>query len=388
MTNKTKVRLITTALFLLVASAFVGSITGTLSWYVYYLRATLSFRGTSVADAEQIQVGIVSPSYIENGDTKYYSIYGLDQPDDNNICWAKPGKGLKETTVVDYLGFKGYATNELVPVTSSGYEDGDDLVLFDAPSAGSSFDSTDYATLNKYLVLPLVFRVINVGKTGDDEYGKNKEIWITHFDVSAAAPDSSASNINQALRLHVHNQTDDTKFIITPADDLTASDAAQPSIPVAGLLDLNKDGFYDRTGDDEHMYGEYTGSPTDTSVITEDQDEISASTNINNVENEPETYNSFWAYHSEGTILNSYAGYTLAEQYYYGFNQIAPERDSTQQGRLINGMPVAKTQNNADALAYLTLTVWLEGWDHVVVDEAIGHFFNLGITFEVNNTIS
>ena len=72
MTSKVKVRLITAALFLLVASAFAGSIAGTLSWYVYYVKATLSFKGTSVADAEQIQVGIETSSYTDgNNNTSF-----------------------------------------------------------------------------------------------------------------------------------------------------------------------------------------------------------------------------------------------------------------------------------------------------------------------------
>lgn len=389
MTNKVKVRLTITALFLLMAFAFVGSITGTLSWYVYYLRATLSFRGTSVADAEQIQVGIVAPSYIEGNETKYRTIAGLDDPDELHIAWAKPGKGLKEASVQSYLTYAGYAINELIPVTSSAYEDNDTLALTNAPSAGSSYDATDAAMHYKYVYLPLVIRVINVGNTGDNQYAKNKDIWITNFDVAASNALGDSSNINKALRVHTYSSV--ANFIIRPADDVTPSDADQTYTTCAGLLDLNKDGLYDRVGEDEHMYGEFTGSATSTDTIPDDETRISASNNINGLDEEPtsdEGYNSFWAMHSAGTILKNYAGFTLAKQYHYGFNQIAPERDATNNGRLYEGRPVARTANDTDALAYLTLTVWLEGWDHVVVDEAIGHFFNLGITFEVNNTLN
>ena len=81
---------------MLVASAFVGSITGTLSWYVYYVRATLSFRGTSVTDAEQIQIGLESPTYEDQGETKYYQIALGQRDDDNQVPDIAPEDELLE----------------------------------------------------------------------------------------------------------------------------------------------------------------------------------------------------------------------------------------------------------------------------------------------------
>ena len=50
------------------------------------------------------------------------------------------------------------------------------------------------------------------------------------------------------------------------------------------------------------------------------------------------------------------------------------------------GKRIATTGNEAaNYLARVTLTIWLEGWDHSVIDEEIDHSFNLGIQFEIDS---
>ena len=59
-----------------------------------------------------------------------------------------------------------------------------------------------------------------------------------------------------------------------------------------------------------------------------------------------------------------------------------PEID-TSNGHFINGKPIAITDSTSK-IGYSTLTIYLEGWDHSVIDQAIGYQFNLGITFEID----
>ena len=42
------------------------------------------------------------------------------------------------------------------------------------------------------------------------------------------------------------------------------------------------------------------------------------------------------------------------------------------------------TTNSAGGVGYATFSIYIEGWDHAVVDKASGYSFNLGLKFEVN----
>ena len=50
------------------------------------------------------------------------------------------------------------------------------------------------------------------------------------------------------------------------------------------------------------------------------------------------------------------------------------------------GIPIANTGTNADnyGIGYSTMTIFIEGWDHTVIDKAVGYSFNLGLRFEIN----
>ena len=42
-------------------ASLVGTVSGTLAWYAYSTRATISYSGTSVNNTVQLQIGIASP---------------------------------------------------------------------------------------------------------------------------------------------------------------------------------------------------------------------------------------------------------------------------------------------------------------------------------------
>ena len=45
-------------------ASLVGTVSGTLAWYSYSTRATLSYSGTSVSNTVQLQIGIASPTQV------------------------------------------------------------------------------------------------------------------------------------------------------------------------------------------------------------------------------------------------------------------------------------------------------------------------------------
>ena len=396
------------------AFALIGSITSTVAWYAYYVRATMSFRGTSVADAEQIQIGIVAN---DNGDGTYDPIEGLEvDENDDSIYWSKPGKGLTNMTINSYLEAAGYATTELSPVTSHIYNNNNEqITLYNAPVAGSYFNPTDIAPIHKYVRLPLVFRVIDVSKINSEtesQYVANQGIWITDMETSAASGDGTTSAyIHEAIRVHV-DENESNRFVIKPADKEELGEGVLvPTTPkitnVGGLLKLKKGtDCYDQerynngttTIDREHLYGftqaeveafgDYAAdSNFDVETRTE---ETENSVNINNSRFFNATdhpTDSFTAKHGIGQCFKSYTGLQLPQQKYYGFGQIKGDNSKTEDGSLLGtGKKIATTGDEAaNYLARVTLTIWLEGWDHSVIDEEIDHSFNLGIQFEIDS---
>ena len=56
---------------------------------------------------------------------------------------------------------------------------------------------------------------------------------------------------------------------------------------------------------------------------------------------------------------------------------------NTTTGAFEGGKPLAYT-DSTDRIGYVTLTIYIEGWDHAVVNKAVNYSFNLGLKFEVN----
>ena len=176
-------------------ASFVGAISGTLSWWAYSTRSTLSFDGTSVYSAELLQVGIR---------TNYdLSSVGLQQEIINGekYQFAKVGSGLPSTAIKHYLQYAtDYSFISLTPITSGKYDVDDDLTLYSQIIKDVSFND-EIATHNKYIKLPLVFRIIRIDATDiEDRYSQGKSIWLTGADV--AAKSSADGNVYKAIRLH------------------------------------------------------------------------------------------------------------------------------------------------------------------------------------------
>ena len=98
------------------------------------------------------------------------------------------------------------------------------------------------------------------------------------------------------------------------------------------------------------------------------------------------TGTTFYAKHKGGIqSYNDYDafnnGFTAKTADYLAFNSIRPEDDA---GALSGGRVLCKTSNDDNALAFLDLTIWLEGWDFSVIDSEINHQFNLGLQFQIN----
>ena len=86
-----------------------GTVSGSLAWWAYSTRASISYQGTSVASSEQLQIGIkVDKDDIDLSDFDMSEIEGID-----GYQFCDPGAGLPAEAIAHYLTEEGtYAVNK------------------------------------------------------------------------------------------------------------------------------------------------------------------------------------------------------------------------------------------------------------------------------------
>ncbi len=361
---------------LITFAAFVGSISGSLAWWAYSTRVSVQYQGTSVATSVQLQIGLKTEDFSDS-DVAQLTALGMTEDTDlasgnTRYLFSKAGAGLPERTIATYLQIQGdYSINTLYPVTTRQHKIGDELKLY-RPLIKGTPDNLQLTTTNRYVKIPFVFRVVTLN---ENEPVKNQYIWLTHVGVEANSPNS---HIREAVRMYMDNGL--TKYIINPTDESVESVGATK---VFGLLDLDTNGYYDQdVNGKEIVYGQYTGNPNDTFVPTSDT--------LDNINGVSDTTNqtSFYAKHKAGnTCYNSLSGIDTSD----GLNGLAQYRpmgymipEDKPGGFDEYEKAICQTGNDANALAELDMTVYLEGWDHSVVDEELGYGFNLGLQFQIN----
>ncbi len=380
-------------------TAFAGAISGTLAWYAYVTQASVSYGGTSVYSTSQLQIGLKTDktiSLVDAFDEKYtldpaestsgVSYYTLNasanetyteviETENEKYWFAKGGNGLGEKDILTYLKatdpthmMQGNTTT-LIPCTTRKYSDGDDFKLYQNPSK-LEYDHGE-ASKNCYSKIDFAFRVC----TSDDNHVKNQNIWLMNADESVQG------SAGPALRLYFEGNDNSEgnpkrKVLFNPS----SKDDGQTT--TAGLLDLDNDGYYDYTITDydqgtgkEYLYG-IDGTTPDQTISSEELD------NINQVEDTTSGHSSFYARHKSGnTGYLNYDGLDLPKAEYKGTDSVYPSDDS---GKLDGGTIMTTTGNDDLAIGDLSMTIYMEGWDHSIIDKNIDYTFQLGLTFQIN----
>lgn len=425
-----KTNLLLIALSSLTVLALAGSSLGTLAWYAYSVRVTTEFSGTAVNETEQLQIGLlwngVSPEKRTTYSTDEYSDMTFEAvaPSSPNYYWFMPaGKGFTAKEVSAYLEENGYTTNKLQPVTTREYKTGnslyndkgtadtsdDKIELYQAPSATYVITDT-YATKDQYVYLPFAFRIISYSSGTVRSYAKKGNIWLT--DVTTAVSGSRIAD--RSLRIHVDNLANsslrvtgaETSFNLNPkAEHVEGKDYNY----VAGLLDLKKSGgFYDTDAlNRELIYGDITIEDRSTlynDSVMKDYKAFDATTeltdadsNINGVTRDEvyrgdsgtseDTNTTFLARHREGTFgftsfLNVEGNDIRKKAEYMCLSQIKPTKNSA--GDWEGGSPITTTADDDTGIGRCDMYIYLEGWDHSIVDSQIDTAFSLGLQFEIN----
>ena len=291
----------------------------------------------------------------------------------------------KSVCIVIDLSVNGFASNYLIPVTSGSYQPGDSFSLKKAPRAGSSDIKNNVpATDDLYANFQFVFRIPKGASSNITDYVGNREIWLT--DAKARRSSSAEGDVFQSIRIYVDRLGSYTSdFIFNPS----ASEAG--ATKVGGLLDLGRDRSYDYDSDlNEIIYGEYDESIAPSKRATNFHDGTSSEEPIDVNDSGLEGFNTFNSRHKEG--VNYYTKEALSEcgiktAQYYSLNDIKPDRNAVT-GELSNPtgnvVSICKTDATDNYLGRVNMMVYLEGWDFSVIDNEVGHLFDLGLTFEIN----
>ena len=423
---KTNILLI--ALSSLTVLALAGSSLGTLAWYAYTVRVTTEFSGTAVNETEQLQIGLlwngVTPAKRTTYSTGEYKdmVFEAVAPSSSDYYWFMPaGKGFTAKEVSAYLGENGYATNELKPVTTREYKTGDSLIsdngtednlnddyvkLYDAPQA-TYVDTTTLAPKDQYVYLPFAFRIISYSNGVTRTYAKKGNIWLT--DVATMASGSRIAD--RSLRIHIDNLADKSLYLADAKTHFNlnpkaTTDTSKGYDYVAGLLNLKKvEGVYDTDMyGRELIYGDITKSDKsllyNSSVMsgyTESFGDVTwEASNINEIKNyevyggdegNRDEITTFWANHKKGAkgfmnFLDSENKDIRKKAEYLRLDQIKPTKDS--HGDWTGGSPITTTADNDTGIGRCDMYVYLEGWDHSIVDSQINTAFSLGLQFEIN----
>ena len=358
-------------------ASLAGTISGTLAWYAYSTRASLSYTGTSIEQTAQLQIGIVSPVEVD-----FYASDRMTKDDDlsdgtHHYYFAPIGSGLTSVVLNKYLTANGYASNYLTPVTSGSYTRGGAFQLKHAPNPDTGIiNNSDPATDYHFSYIQFVFRIAKSAYAATPEYVDDKELWLT--DAQAHASFANNGSVFKALRIFI-DRTDDYEddYIFNP----TANAVGQTK--VGGVLDLGNSGYYDYDDDNrEIIYGEYTST---TGLSTTGYDGADVIRDVNGTNST--SSNTFTAKHKQNVkYYNDLSECGIKTASYECLSSIAPK---TSNGILENydenhPTSICKTDANDNHLARVNMTIWLEGWDFSIIDEEQDHMFDIGLTFEIN----
>ena len=388
-------KLVPVGISLLTFAGFVGSISGSLAWWAYSTRVSASYQGTSVSTSEQLQIGLKLDVTKFDTDAKVKTLTDLGLVEDTPVgeteyryVFAKAGGGLSAPAIRTYLETEGmYATDELVPITSRSYNTGDVLSLRESLIAGNPQNAA-IADTSKYVKIPFLFRIVKLNAVStDDLYAGGRRIFLSKVKAEADShnPDSTIAN---ALRVYFNNGTPGNSFILNPSD---TSNNESGQTYVCGLLDIGGEpGYYDVDPEGkEILYGDYTGGLPATGSQTTAPTEMS---DVNGVGANAATladmtkFTTFLAAHKQGTttypsLEDVEDGFTKGKQVYKTMKAIAPDATSAV---LSGGEPLCETAESGNHLAELETVIWMEGWDHSIIDQQNSHKFNLGLQFQID----
>lgn len=356
--------------------SFLATTVGSLAWYAHSRSATFSFMGTSVAKSALLSVGLVDDyNYLTPQDLKDYNLV-RETHDSHSICFTTSKNGLSLQAIRKYLFSSPHTVDRLFPLTTRerALNDQSELKLYKNPEQGQT--SLDIpADPGEYVVLPFAFKIIDE----EAEYIADKKVWLTESVCQAQ------KGIHDSLRIYI--ETSERNFLMRPADKSTSSGFTN----VGGALDLDGDGTYDfdKSNNEEYAYGDFDGTVAHSSSPYGIPKADAPLVNVNGVSDYVHA-STFLAKHNEiaytanYTVDHTESGVHPLKAEFETFGTVKPSVKPNGEYYVgETGIPLASTSSGSK-IGYTTFTIFIEGWDHSVVDDAAGFQFNLGLRFEID----
>lgn len=325
--------------------SLTGITCGSFAWFTYMTRAKIEeFDGVTIGFGE-LEMGIRSD--VELPDASQYGLTKDDSFADQNIYWFD-GHTMEPNTVNYVLSMNGYATNALIPVTTRKHLNGEAFNLYSAPTVLGEINQP--ALKGNYIHLPLVFRYEDIIEEGT--YISDENIYLSQVKMNTTNPDS---HIHEAIRIYTDNK-DNNQHLINPSSSIDGE------TNVGGVLDLNGDGFYDANSIEDNSYEFVYGQVKESSYkpLPESDDTIVY----------PDERTTFNAGHRAGVYALETCVPEVAQ--FEGMYDFRNKHDC-----------VTTTDPLKDNLAYLDLSIFVEGWDLSVIDSEIEIPFSMELNFEV-----
>lgn len=405
-----------------------GAVSTSLAWYAYATRAAFLYSGTSVFDNGQLQIGVKSATKINDLITA-----GMEEQKvgDDYYYFAPAGEGLSSEYLGIYLDKRGYASNELLPVTSGQFDASDPnhnthtLLIppnseVPHPNATNNRASTEF-----YSQITFAFKVFSTNDQGQIVFAANRELWLTY--VQTRASQTSGGNVSRSLRMYIHrderNYGANNGFLFNPSS--TESGATK----VGGLLNLGYDDYFDFNDQGEILYGDYsikegyqddgksTGPYTGEDLIYDINGKWEGwDTKENTEQNRIDYADSFTSVHSPYApkYYPDLSHVDIKTAKYLGKNDVIQTKDSggvlynptievplepgdegydpddlTKTKTVTKKTSVCITGGEEDKyIGEFDATIYLEGWDFSVTDEEQSHQFDFQLRFETNKVIN
>lgn len=377
-----------------------GAVSTSLAWYAYATRAALLYSGTSVFDNGQLEIGVKSETPIQALITK-----GMLEEVHNGYYYyfAPAGEGLSSEYMNIYLSERGYASNELTPVTSGRFDPADTnynthhLLIAPTSEVRNPNAQDNLAVHANYSQITFAFKAFKTNATGNRVYVSGQELWLTY--VQTRASQSSTGNVVESMRMYINRDVAtygaNNGFIFNPSVEQSGA------TKVGGLLNLGYDETYDFDENGEIIYGDYSikegasgtgisnGPYTGEDLIWDMNDKWEWTSKENSEQNKNEFADTFTATHSLSSpkYFENLNNLDIKTAKYSGTDDVVQAKDSN--GILTNpaGKQTSVCVTGGESAGYIgefDATIYLEGWDFSVVDEEQSHKFDFQLRFETN----
>lgn len=214
-------KLIVGALGLLAGAGLVGSLSGSVAWYQYSTRATMSYMGTSVHCTEALQISLDGSNWVS------------DLTSQQIITAAGTHTGMKLQPITE-----GTARAKNLETAPTAFKGNPIYQYFDYAHWNAA-DNAAYLQYNVYL------RVKDINGAAVDSF-LAKDVYLADLTVAAHANDADgyanagvqAADFAKGLRFHI---TDGS------TGNLITTNSADIETTLGGALDLNGDNANDKT---------------------------------------------------------------------------------------------------------------------------------------------